>query len=817
MDEGYPTGHSLFLYVKGVSQMEHAGNIIIKPELRKLFQDGWARCRVLFCSAPCGFGKTTTVTALLEGRTVQSLSAADGLPSALDPKCEVVLLDDVQLLQDCADQEKLCDWIRTNREIHFVLLSRGIVPGWLLPFQFSGFMCTIESAAFLWEPSETGQYLAQCGISVSPAEAAAIQTATNGYALAMALLCHQMQKGVEFSQAVVDKVRRELYLHFETAVYRRFELPMRQVLISLAPFEQFNLELAQMVSGEIRVGELLSNLRRDTTMLLSDRRDQYHFWPIFQQFLLWELSQEYSVPEQQAVYSRAGLYYELRDDYAHALDCYEKSGEHRKVSALLVKNAELHPGVGRYYDMERYYYAMPEDEILRSPSLMCGICCYVNIKMDDGQVHRKKLQFSYLDRENEQVLITHMDITDIYAQEQNRMTQLRDAVQAAQRANSVKTDFLARMSHDLRTPMNAVIGLAELAQKELTDPSPADPSSMEYYVSNIISSGKLLLGLVNDCLDFEKISQNRMQLHLAPCSYAAFRQSISTMVTPLCQAKKIEFIFGPNTTSYTVRVDPVRLEQIFMNLLTNAVKFTPEGGKIEFLTCHHNRHDNIISCDFIVRDNGIGISPEFQKHMFEPFEQESGNAAAQVQGTGLGLSIVKSLVDLMHGSISVKSEVGRGTEFTVHLDMPIVEEAEADPPRVLTNSPISLKGRRVLLVEDHPLNTEIARRLLEKEGVQVTCAKNGKEALEKFKQTQPNLWDVILMDIRMPVMDGLQAARAIRALDREDAKTIPMIAMTANAFEEDVQASREAGMNAHLAKPIEPQRLYETILSFLKE
>ena len=444
-------------------------------------------------------------------------------------------------------------------------------------------------------------------------------------------------------------------------------------------------------------------------------------------------------------------------------------------------------------------------------------CCYVNIKMDDGQVHRKKLQFSYLDRENEQVLITHMDITDIYAQEQNRMTQLRDAVQAAQRANSVKTDFLARMSHDLRTPMNAVIGLAELAQKELTDPSPADPSSMEYYVSNIISSGKLLLGLVNDCLDFEKISQNRMQLHLAPCSYAAFRQSISTMVTPLCQAKKIEFIFGPNTTSYTVRVDPVRLEQIFMNLLTNAVKFTPEGGKIEFLTCHHNRHDNIISCDFIVRDNGIGISPEFQKHMFEPFEQESGNAAAQVQGTGLGLSIVKSLVDLMHGSISVKSEVGRGTEFTVHLDMPIVEEAEADPPRVLTNSPISLKGRRVLLVEDHPLNTEIARRLLEKEGVQVTCAKNGKEALEKFKQTQPNLWDVILMDIRMPVMDGLQAARAIRALDREDAKTIPMIAMTANAFEEDVQASREAGMNAHLAKPIEPQRLYETILSFLKE
>jgi signal transduction histidine kinase/ActR/RegA family two-component response regulator/PAS domain-containing protein len=442
--------------------------------------------------------------------------------------------------------------------------------------------------------------------------------------------------------------------------------------------------------------------------------------------------------------------------------------------------------------------------------------CYANIKMDNGQIHRKKLQFSYLDRENEQVLITRMDITDIYTQEQKRMTQLRDAVQAAQQANSVKTDFLARMSHDLRTPMNAVIGLAELAQKELGDPSSTDSASMEYYVSNIISSGKLLLGLVNDCLDFEKIAQNRMQLHPSPCSYAEFRQSISTMVTPLCRAKNIEFVFGPNTTSYTVQMDSIRLEQIFMNLLTNAVKFTPEGGTVEFLTCNHKRRGNIISCDFIVRDSGIGISPEFQKRMFEPFEQEPGNAAAQVQGTGLGLSIVKSLVDLMRGTISVKSEIGHGTEFTVHLDMPIVEDAEAATPKAQTDFQIRLKGHRVLLVEDHPLNTEIARRLLEKEGLQVTCAENGKKALEQFEQAQPNTWDVILMDIRMPVMDGLQAARAIRALDRQDAKTIPIIAMTANAFEEDVQASREAGMDAHLAKPIEPQHLFETLSSFIK-
>ena len=438
------------------------------------------------------------------------------------------------------------------------------------------------------------------------------------------------------------------------------------------------------------------------------------------------------------------------------------------------------------------------------------------MKTFSGQLRRKKLQFSYLDRENEQVLITRMDITDIYVQEQKRLSELRDAAQAVQKANGVKMEFLARMSHDLRTPMNAVIGLAELAQKENANPSSFDPNTMGYYLSNIISSGKLLMGLVNDCLDFEKIAENRMQMHPAPCAYAEFQQSISTMVEPLCQAKNIEFVFRSNLTAYTVRMDPVRLKQIFMNLLTNAVKFTQEGGKVEFLMQNYKRHDDILACDFIVRDNGIGMSADFQKKMFEPFEQEAGNIAAQFQGTGLGLSIVKSLVELMNGTICAKSEVGLGTEFIVHLDMPIVDDAETQTPRAMNASQISLRGYRVLLVEDHPLNTEIARRLLEKEGIWVTSATNGKEALKKFEQSQSNTWDAILMDIRMPIMDGLQAARAIRALKREDARTVPIIAMTANAFEEDVQASKQAGMDAHLAKPIEPQCLYEALSLFLQ-
>ncbi|MCI2057369.1 MAG: LuxR C-terminal-related transcriptional regulator [Oscillibacter sp.] len=364
--------------------MEYANNIMIRPKLRELFQDAWHRCRVIFCSGPCGFGKTTAAMALLEGHTVQSISASaeDCLPTSLNPACDVLLLDDFQLLRDCDDQETLCDWIRTNPQKHFVLLSRGVLPGWLMAFQLSGLLLTIDSGAFLWDRTDMEQYLSACGVAVSPAELTAIHSATSGYALAAALLCRRLKRGERFSDAMENAVEREVFLHFETAVYRRFEPSMRCLLISLAPFEHFDLELAQLVSGDIQVGELLSSLLRDTTMLLPDGRNTYRFWPGFRRFLLWELAQEYTLPEQQAVYSRAGLYYELHGDYARGLECYDKSGEHRKVSELLVKNAECHPGVGHYYDMERYYYAMPEEEILRSPSLMCGMSMLTAMNMD---------------------------------------------------------------------------------------------------------------------------------------------------------------------------------------------------------------------------------------------------------------------------------------------------------------------------------------------------------------------------------------------------------------------------------------------------
>lgn len=424
---------------------------------------------------------------------------------------------------------------------------------------------------------------------------------------------------------------------------------------------------------------------------------------------------------------------------------------------------------------------------------------YVAI-MENGGICRKKLQFSYLDRTQEKVLITRVDVTDVYEREQRQLKTLQEA-------NRAKTDFLSHMSHDLRTPMNAIIGLSQLAQGEL-----GNAEAMSSYVDNIQSAGQFLLGLVNDCLDFEKLASRKMLLKPVPYPYQEFRRSILMMIEPLCRQKNITFSFS-ESAPYTVCIDKVRFEQIFFNLLSNSVKYTPEGGRIEFVAASHLSEDeSLVVCDFYVRDNGIGMSEEFQKKLFEPFEQENSEESSQQQGTGLGLSIVKELVELMGGTIHIRSSQGRGTEVRVHLDMPnVTDQPPAVPEDQLPAGVGLLEGKTILLLEDQPLNMMIAKRLLEKQKMKVLCAENGREGLELFMNSAPGSFDAILTDIRMPVMDGLELSRAIRALPRKDSLSIPIIAMTANAFEEDVQASLQAGMNAHLSKPIDPELLYRTL------
>ncbi|MEG0752505.1 MAG: transporter substrate-binding domain-containing protein [Angelakisella sp.] len=383
-------------------------------------------------------------------------------------------------------------------------------------------------------------------------------------------------------------------------------------------------------------------------------------------------------------------------------------------------------------------------------------------------------------------------------------------------ANGAKSEFLARMSHDLRTPMNAIIGMAYLGVDS------QDLCESKQYFQKVCLSGKYLLGLINDTLDMSKIENDKMVLNPEPYYSTDFISSVSNIVLPKAEEKNIELAIKiVKDTEYPLLFDKLRIQQIFINLLNNAIKFTPNGGKVDFILEVLSDIGEKACLRFIVRDNGVGMDESFQKKMYIAFEQEKGVHQYGESGTGLGLPIVKRLVELMGGKISCKSSPNNGTEFTVFLYPPIItaKEAATDFPRQAGSieNEVILEGRRVLVVEDHPLNMQIACKLLEKKGVIITMAKNGREGVDAFINAPVGYFDAVLMDIRMPVMDGLEATKVIRALDRADAQVIPIIAMTANAYDEDREKSKQAGLSAHLAKPIEPHELYESLYRFISK
>lgn len=379
-----------------------------------------------------------------------------------------------------------------------------------------------------------------------------------------------------------------------------------------------------------------------------------------------------------------------------------------------------------------------------------------------------------------------------------------------EKASKAKTDFLSRMSHDIRTPMNAILGLAAMAKDNLEQTEAA-----KSYLDKLESSGQFLMGLLNDILDISRIERNAIELHLEPYGVEEFRQQVEALVVPQCRQKDIEFLFKKENMRYErIRLDKLRFNQIIFNLLNNAVRYTPKGGRIELTARDLEQADGKQHIQLVIRDNGIGMGREFQEHMYEPFTRE-GRDAADFDGrsSGLGLAIVKSMVGLMGGTIQVKSEPDKGTQFTLDFWMDVVQEA-ACAPVLAEEKDISIEGVRVLLCEDNELNMEIAVYLLEAGGAVVDCARNGSEAVELFRASGPGSYDVVLMDIRMPVMDGLEAARSIRVLDRPDASSVPIFAMTANAYDEDRKMSREAGMDEHLSKPIDAGLLYRMIWNY---
>ena len=388
-----------------------------------------------------------------------------------------------------------------------------------------------------------------------------------------------------------------------------------------------------------------------------------------------------------------------------------------------------------------------------------------------------------------------------------------EALQTAENANKAKTDFLSNMSHDIRTPMNAIIGMTSLIRHDA-----GNKAKVIEYADKIDISSQHLLGIINDVLDMSKIEAGKTVFKYTDFSILDFITELNTIFhSQIDEKNQTLTIIKENIRHEWVNGDQVHLMQIFSNLVSNAVKYTQEGGKIQFLVEECETKSSVYAkYRFLVSDNGMGMSADFKDTIFDAFTRAESSMTNKIQGTGLGMAITKNLIEAMGGTIDVESELGQGSCFEVLIDLRIAEDrfvssaeqAEKDEPAGNV-----LKGMRFLCAEDNELNAEILMELLKIEGAECTICENGKRVLEAFEQSAPGDYDMILMDVQMPVMNGYEATKAIRRSSHELAKTIPIIAMTANAFSEDIQHSLAAGMNAHVSKPVEMKVLEKTIRS----
>ena len=388
---------------------------------------------------------------------------------------------------------------------------------------------------------------------------------------------------------------------------------------------------------------------------------------------------------------------------------------------------------------------------------------------------------------------------------------LQLAVQRETKANLAKREFLFNMSHDIRTPMNAIIGFTALAQTHIDD-----RGQVEDYLKKISVSSQHLLSLINDVLDMSRIESGKVTLEAKPVHLPELVHELRDIIQAVVSKKDLSLTLDTvGVENEDVIADPLRLEQILINVLANAVKFTPDGGQISlWIVQKDTAPAGYADFEFHIKDNGIGMSEEFQKHIFEQFARERTSTVSKIQGTGLGMAITKSLVDMMGGRITVRSEQGKGSEFTISLRFPIGEaKTEQTPPAAKASA---FPGKNLLVVEDNELNLEIASTLLKEAGFEVDTAENGKIAVEKVEAASADRYDLILMDIQMPEMDGYEATRRIRALPDAKKAALPIVAMTANAFEDDRKNALHAGMNGHIAKPLDIQKLFQVLSELLK-
>lgn len=433
------------------------------------------------------------------------------------------------------------------------------------------------------------------------------------------------------------------------------------------------------------------------------------------------------------------------------------------------------------------------------------------LKYLDGTYRRKQMHVRYYDSKKRILLFVRKDITAEYEREKRYQEELRAALKEAQRTNQEKSAFLARMSHEIRTPMNAIIGLTYLSKENAEV-----PRQVLENLDKIDASAHFLLDFINDILNLSKLESGNIAIDKNSVEMDEFLGEINRTIGKMAEEKKITYAPSvKGSIEKTYCFDSSKLKHALIKVLRNAVKFTPADGRISFVTEIGAKMGDAIDACFTITDNGIGMEKAFMERAFDAFEQEGSQDTTLAGGTGLGLTIARNIVELLGGTIRLESEKGNGTSVTIHVPVMAGKDSSYTSARTEKSTDYDFTGKRALIVEDNEVNIEIAKNILIYKNFETEVVTDGEACIKAFEEHEPGYYDVILMDIIMPVMDGLTATKIIRNMEREDSKTIPIIAMTANAFEADLKKSIDAGMNGYLSKPIDIRKMYSLLYDVL--